>query len=220
MIKGVLKIAAAAGACLAMSGCVMTINTVKPDMTAYQADSDAFPPLSTSNHSYFIRNVTDERVFERYSSDFSQPTWVEDEARKPLAFARQRNGGENAMGAIILPEDLPPVVVMRQVITRALLDTGRKVVTDEKNIGADTKIVDVAIKQFWTWGEIRFFHCHFTGEIETDISVDGARPVIYRGKFHKSAGGQSDATWKLMIEGAMRNYYENMTETLRKHPEL
>lgn len=214
MIKEVLRFVAVMGVCLTMSGCLTSINTVGPDMKPFAVDPAE--KQEADGEAYCIRSIVDTREFKKSSIDYRDPTWIADEKRKPLAIARQRNGFGGAMGAIVLPEDLPPAEVVRKVLTKALVETGHQVVQDEKEARPGTKMLDVDIARFWMWCEMRFMHCYVAGDIETDISVDGGFPMTVTGHYSRNAGGVADRHWRRILNDMVEDYYKQLVRKFKR----
>jgi len=139
------------------------------------------PPAATAvgnGHVVVIKSVTDERVFEQAPSDPSTPSLGfggSDSATaqvKSQAIGRKRNGFGKAMGDVLLQQGQTVTGVVRDNLAAALLQSGYRVVP-QADAGADAVVLDVHIKQFWSWFQPGFWAITLHSDIATDLQVEG-----------------------------------------------
>lgn len=112
------------------------------------------PPASDpgSSNVVAITKITDSRKFELRPMDPSTPSLKDGQIDNPAitsrAIARKRNGWGQALGDILLPEGRTVSDLVREAVTKALMEKGYSVAPSGSSGGIP---MEVDIEQFWAW---------------------------------------------------------------------
>lgn len=144
--------------------------------------------------------VVDERVFVDGSADPSLPSLgfegsaVASSEMKARAIARKRNGYGKALGDVVLQEGQSVSKVIREATELGLTDAGFTVLP-----GADGKtdvaVVEVHVKQFWSWMTPGFWALTFENKFETLVSAKGKSTVTLSAKTEDSGQIGTDSAY-------------------------
>lgn len=124
-----------------------------------------------------VATVDDERVFQDGSADPSVPSLgFEGSAQssaevKARAVARKRNAFGKALGDVVLQEGQTVSKLVHEVTEQGLADAGFTVVPNGS--GPDVTVVEVRIKQFWSWMTPGFWALTFENKIEANVAPKG-----------------------------------------------
>ena len=160
-----------------LGGCA----TSRTELKIASLASEPAPTVTANPRTIVIRSVKDERVFEQAPSSPSTPSLgfegasLATDELMSRAIGRKRNMYGKALGDFLLEKGRTVTELVRENVAVALRQTGYRVVTDQEAL-ASAIIVDVRIKQFWTWFSPGFFTISLQATIETDIDVSGSSP--------------------------------------------
>jgi hypothetical protein len=178
-MKTLMQSLAALLLCAGLIGCATTrseLNIAGP--------AAAKAPAAKTGKTIVIRSVTDERVFEQAPKQPNIPSLGFEGADKATAevkaraIGRKRGGFGKAMGDVLLENGQTVAGVVRQHLTSALEQAGYQVINDAGKAPAGSQVVDVHIKQFWTWINLGFW-AYLTNHITTDLTFSGQpQPIV------------------------------------------
>jgi hypothetical protein len=159
-----------------------------------------------------IRNVLDERVFEQAPSDPSIPSLgfeganAAPDAIKARAVGRKRGGFGKALGDVLLQEGQSVTGLMRESVAAALQDAGYRVVSAPEAGGPPPLVVDVHVKQFWSWFQPGFWAITLNANVETGIDVVSVKPVHVKVHVEQAGLAATDGAWLEIVDKARQAY--------------
>lgn len=211
----ILCIATVLSSCLLFVGCAanrselsLTTQSTALDKAAIQTDANA--PVAV------LRSVVDQRVYEQAPRDPSTPSLgfegadkASDEL-KARAIGRKRNGYGMAMGDLVLEEGDTVTSLVRAELEAALTQAGYRVVAEQDaRAQADALIIDVEVKEFWTWLQPGFWSLKLHAKILTDLSISNqSQPVVTSVRTYESRSFATDDAWMSVIQKALNEYRE------------
>lgn len=212
-------IAVLIAATVVLSGCAVSRSEIK--VAAAAAPTTA---TVTKAHAVVIRSVQDERVFENAPPVASTPSLGGEGADKaPVAIkeraiARKRNSYGKAMGDVLLQEGQSVSGLVRENLTSAFQQLGYRV-TDETNAGRDPLIVDVRIKKFWSWMQPGFWALTLNSNIETTLSVSGAKAdTTVSVQVQESRQIATDGAWLEIVDKGLTAFRAEAVLKLKEPP--
>ena len=135
------------------------------------------------------------------------------------AIARKRNGFGKALGDIVLAPNtsIPDLVTLG--LTNALTEKGYTVLTKKEDVTAETYLVDVKIKKFWSWMNPGAFAITLSTEISTDMVMkNGAnKPLVDKNISIKESGNFQTGmqeNWIAVMKKAVRTYSAEVSKNL------
>ena len=163
------------GAGVALAGCAFGRDEIKLADTPLVVKT----PVASRGRSVFVRSVTDERVFAKSGGDPATPSLGPDGDTadiKARAVSRKRNGYGMALGDVTLEPGKTVAGQVGETLRQAFQQAGYTVVNDAGATGASTPIiVDVRVKKFWTWRRKGFTVITLLSDIQTELTVTGAK---------------------------------------------
>lgn len=164
----------------------------------------------------YIRSITDQRVFEAAPKDPSIPSLgfggaanATDDV-KARAMGRKRNGYGAALGDVLLPQGQSVTLLVSQQLRSALEDAGYHVV-EQATTQPDALVVDVQVKEFWSWIQMGFWSVKLHNKITTELHIENtASPVVVRSAVTQSRQLITDGAWKEIVEQGMADYRKNI----------
>jgi hypothetical protein len=203
--------------CASLAGCATTRSEIKlqgPTMS---------PPAATAvgdDHVVVIKSVTDERVFEQAPSDPSTPSLGfggSDSATaqvKSQAIGRKRNSFGKALGDVLLQQGQTVTGVVRENLTAALLQSGYRVVP-QVNAGADAVVLDVHVKQFWSWFQPGFWAITLHSDIATDLQVEGKdTPIKIQVHAEDKRQAATEKAWMEIMQQGLERYRAEVSKSV------
>lgn len=203
--------------CASLAGCATTRSEIKlqgPTMS---------PPAATAvgdDHVVVIKSVTDERVFEQAPSDPSTPSLGfggSDSATaqvKSQAIGRKRNSFGKALGDVLLQQGQTVTGVVRENLIAALLQSGYRVVP-QVNAGADAVVLDVHVKQFWSWFQPGFWAITLHSDIATDLQVEGKdTPIKIQVHAEDKRQAATEKAWMEIMQQGLERYRAEVSKSV------
>ena len=173
-------------------------------------------PAVPGQKQVYVRSVTDQRVFEAAPKDPSIPSLGFGGAAKATAdvkaraMGRKRNGYGAAMGDVLLPEGQSVTLIVSQQLRTVLQDAGYHVV-EQAPTQPDALVVDVQIKEFWSWIQMGFWGAKVHNKISTELRIENAtQPVVVRSAAVQSRQLVTDGAWKEIVELGLVDYRKNI----------
>lgn len=215
MIRRTILAAALLGAGLLVSGCA----TSRSEISLAAAPATAAPAAASNGRTIAIRTVTDNRNFEAAPTDPSTPSiGTEGGDVRDRAVGRKRNTYGRALGDVLLPEGETVTGVVRSNLSAAFRQAGYQVV-EASAATPETVIVDVDIRQFWSWFQPGFWAITLNGNIETNLAVTGSdRPVPISVHVENSGQAATDGAWRQVLTEAIAAYQASAAERVRQPP--
>src|SRR5262249_6963628 len=165
-----------------------------------------------------------ERVFEQAPKEPNIPSLGFEGAEKATAevkaraIGRKRGGFGKAFGDVLLEDGQTASGVVRQHLTNALEQDGYQVVNDASKAQPSTPVLDVHIKQFWTWVSPGFWAISLSNRITTDLAFSGnPTPIVI--DVEKKEGFQVivESDWIKVVNKALDEYRSQVvTKTANK----
>ena len=204
---------------LFLAGCATSRDVITLDTS----DLKATTATTSNGKTVFINTVVDERVFEANPQEPATPSLDPSESDTPdiraHAIARKRNGFGKALGDILLAPNtsIPDLVTLG--LTNALTEKGYTVLTKKEEVTADTYLVDVKVKKFWSWMNPGAFAITLSTEISTDMVMkNGAnKPLVDKNiTIKESDNFQTGMTenWIAVMKKAVRTYSAEVSKNL------
>ncbi len=194
------------------SGCALSRSEVplaSPAMAAAQA------PVS-KKRIVLVRSVRDERQFAAEApADPSVPslkqqgTAQDAAAARARAFARKRNGFNQPLGDVLLPDGQTVAGVVQENVVAAFRQAGYRTTFDPAEAGPAPLVVDVHIRQFWAWTHMGFWSGTLTAEISTDIG-GAPQPLAIKAHAEKTIMAATDSDWTDMMNQALTDFREQL----------
>ena len=205
-------------AVLLMSGCATSRSEIK------LKDPMVVEPAATATsaqHVVVIGKITDERVFADAPDDPSTPTLGfggADKATddvKARAVGRKRNSWGKALGDVLLQPGQTVEAVIRQNLVAAFEQAGYQV-KGEGDAGSSPLMVDVHIKQFWSWFTPGFFAITLSNNIATDLVFSGGgTPVVVSTHVEDSHAAATEDSWMKIVDKGLDAYRAEVVQRVR-----
>ena len=213
-----LMAAATLTAVLLMSGCATSRSEIK------LKDPTVVAPVATATsaqHVVVIGKITDERVFAEAPDDPSTPTLGfggADKATddvKARAVGRKRNSWGKALGDVLLQPGQTVEAVIRQNLVAAFEQAGYQV-KGEGDAGPSPLMVDVHIKQFWSWFTPGAFVVTLSNNIATDLVFNGAAtPVVVSTHVEDAHAVATEDSWIQIVDKGLDAYRAEVVQRVR-----
>jgi len=194
-------------ACVALAGCATSRSEIKLGSPETPASAAVSPSRVA-----VIRSIRDERVFEQAPRDPSTPSLGfggADNATADLrarAIGRKRNTFGKALGDVLLEDNQTVEGVIRDNLAAALRQAGFQVEAGSA-AGAAALVIDVRIKQFWSWFQPGFWAIKLHANIVTDLDVSGsAAPTIIQVHAEDSRQLATEGAWMEIVDKALDDY--------------
>ncbi len=150
------------------SGCA-TSRGILPIEVATQSNPD-------TGQTFRIVEVKDSRVFELRPPQPSTPSLengeIQDESITLRAIARKRNGYGKALGDILLPEGRTVLDLTRESITRAMRESGLRVLSEADPGWKAATPLQADIQQLWAWMTPGFWSLALDFDMRVRITTD------------------------------------------------
>ena len=165
-----------------LSGCATSRSEIK--VASPSATSPSTHKRVAREQTVWIQSVIDERQFEAAPRDPSIPSLGFEGAAqasaeiKARAFGRKRGGFGMALGDVLLDQDQSVSSVIKEELSAAFSDAGYRVAAREADAGANPLVVNVHIRQFWSWINMGFWALTLNNRISTDLVFSGAMPAM------------------------------------------
>ncbi len=165
-----------------------------------------------------IKEVIDNRVFEVKSTDVKIPTLrnaeeLQDETLKSRALGKLWTGGNS-----LLPEGKNVCGLISDLATKALRESGYRVVDSGDSMANGAMPVSIEIDEYWTWTVAGFWAVRFTCEIKFEINgemIKGGSVEI--GGTHGIASPMlTIAQWHRVINTSMDVAVEKLKENIKQ----
>ncbi len=203
---------------LLLAGCATSRDVITLDTSDLKATT-----ASSNGKTVFINTVVDERVLEANPQEPATPSLDPSESDTPdvraHAIARKRNGFGKALGDILLAPNtsIPDLVTLG--LTNALTEKGYTVLTKKEDVTADTYLVDVKVKKFWSWMNPGAFAITLSTEISTDMVMKNGtnKPLVDKNISIKEADNFQTGmqeNWIAVMKKAVRTYSAEVSKNL------
>jgi hypothetical protein len=216
MIRKLLAVAMLTAALL-MSGCATSRSEIKLHSPAVVAP----PATATSARVVVIGAITDERIFEQAPNDPSTPSLGFGGANKATddikarAIGRKRNSYGMALGDVLLQQGQTVTDVIRENLVAAFQQAGYQVKSKD-DAGLSPLVVDVHIKQFWAWFTPGFWAVTLSGNVATDLVIDGgATPVVVSAHVEDKHAAATENGWMQIIEKGLDAYRAEIVKRIQ-----
>ena len=203
-----------------LSGCAASRSTF--DLSVPQGEhSDAKAYVK-------LLQIIDQRKYEVNPRDPSVPSLgdaaqIDDRAITSRAVARKRNGWGMALSDILLPEGRTVEQVVREAVTKALMDKGYAVIQPGDVHYATASPFKIDIQKFWSWMTPGFFTISLEFEsmlkMESDALLDVKQEMV-RGYSRGNFFAATDGAWQEAMQEGMTDLVRQISAKLRKPEEL
>jgi hypothetical protein len=156
--------------------------------------------------------ITDEREFMESPNDPSTPSLGfggADKATddvKARAIGRKRNGWGKALGDVLLQPGHTVEGAIQENLTAAFEQAGYQV-KDSADAGPSALVVDVHIKQFWSWFTPGAFVVTLSSNITTDLAFKGvAAPIVVSTHVEDGHAIATDSDWIQIVDKGLDAY--------------
>lgn len=219
MIRRTILAAAFLGAGLLASGCATSRSEISLAAAPATAATAAAPAVASNGRTVAIRTITDGRTFEAAPTDPSTPSiGTEGGDVRDRAVGRKRNSYGRALGDVLLPEGETVSGVVRANLTSAFQQAGFQVV-DASAATPETLMVDVDIRQFWSWFQPGFWAITLNSNIETNLAVAGSdQPVPISIHVERQGQAATDGAWRQVLTEATTAYQAEAAQRVRQPP--
>ncbi|MCE9639793.1 MAG: flagellar biosynthesis protein [Betaproteobacteria bacterium] len=204
-VAGILIVALSA----ALAGCATSRSELK---IASPAASPAATPV-TKERAVLIRSIVDERRFEEAPNEPNIPSLGFEGAAqataevKARAIGRKRNSFGKALGDILLEDGQTVIGIVRENLTAGLRKAGYRVAGDAAEAGKSPLVMDVRIKQFWSWFQPGFWAITLNADITTNLEISGlAAPLVVNVHAQDSRMAAGESAWTEIVNKAVQAY--------------
>lgn len=206
------------GMCLVLAGCATSRSEIR------LASPAPVPAEAARNgQTAMIRVVEDQRQFEQAPRDPSIPSlgFGGSEAATAEVMARavgrKRNAYGKALGDVLLESDQTVVGVVRESLSVALERAGYRVV-EEASGDAAPMVIDVRIKEFWSWFQPGFWSIALNADIVTELQrSDMASPMLISAQARDNRQVATDGAWAEILAKALEAYRAQAVEQFGSH---
>jgi hypothetical protein len=213
-----LMAAATLTAVLLMSGCATSRSEIKLQSPAIAAPATTVTP---GQRAVVIGKITDERVFAEAPNNPSVPTLGfggADKATddvKARAVGRKRNSWGKALGDVLLQPGQTVESVIRENLNAAFQQAGYRV-KDEGDTGPSPLVVDVHIKQFWSWFTPGAFVVTLSNNIATDLVINGdGKPVVVSTHVEDTHAMATESDWTQIVDKGLSAYRAEVSHRMQ-----
>jgi Uncharacterized lipoprotein len=158
---------------VSLAGCALG----RDEVSLASAPLAAVPAAASKGKSVFVRNVTDDRVFSKSSDSAASPSLESDVDNPEIrnrAITRKYNAYGMALGDVLLEPGQTVTAQVGDTLRQAFQGAGYTIVTAPGGNPAPI-IVDVRVKQFWTWRKLGFTAITLIADIETELTIAGPK---------------------------------------------
>lgn len=194
------------------TGCALTHAEVKLDDSAALAQEPV-----TKKRTVLVKAVIDERKFESDPSNPASPSLKQQgspaevaEARA-RAFARKRNGFNQAMADVLLQKGQTVAGVVQENVVSAFRKAGFRTTTSPADAGPSPIVAEVHVKQFWAWTHFGFASGTMIAEIDTNIGTGAAQPLEIKTHVEKSLQFATDSDWADILTKALADFRSQLS---------
>lgn len=172
-----------------------------------------------------LTEVVDKRVFELDPRQPSIPSLknneIEDASITKRAIARKRNGFGAALGDILLPEGRTVEQVTKEALTRALHESGYRVVSEGEPGYAEAVPLQAEIRQFWAWMNPGFWQ--ITLKYNAQVMLRGNWPLngdkrLIEGSATYAGLAAAGEQWREVVNKGVDDFIGNLKNALQKPP--
>ena len=217
MIRNLMA-AATLTAVLLMSGCATSRSEIKLQSPTIVAPATA---TTSEQRAVVIDKITDERVFAEAPNDPSVPTLGfggADKATddvKARAVGRKRNSWGKALGDVLLQPGQTVESVIRENLIAAFQQAGYQI-KDEGDAGPSALVVDVHIKQFWSWFTPGAFVVTLSNNIATDLVINSdRRPVVVSTHGEDTHAMATESDWMQIVDKGLSAYRTEVSHRMQ-----
>jgi hypothetical protein len=163
--------------------------------------------------------VTDDRVFEERFEDPRTPTLGFGGSSKATADVKARAIGRKGsidmpLGDVLLAQGQTVAALMADHVAAALGWAGYRIATDSAQGEARVLPIDVHVKRFWSWSDVRKT-VRLSAIISASIDIVGrAEPLVVTEEWSRDFAVGNDDSWIQMWEDALRRYRRALGERL------
>jgi len=158
-----------------------------------------------------IADITDNRLFVGNENQPNLPSGtILSSDYKARAYARLKNSFGSQTGALLLPRDKSVTGVVKELLTKALSDSGYTVVDNAAAEDHDTIIMAVSVKQFWTWAGLEKINDNIYSDIELDVytqSPSGQKHFNLKNRQTRKVLTDTRTLYKTTTEQSLANIY-------------
>lgn len=198
-----------------MSGCATNRGVIRPAIPQGMA-------AESNGLQIFLRNVTDNRVFEENPQSPDIPSLGFEGAEgasddiKARAVGRKRNTYGKALGDVILEEGMTVASVMRELQSNALRNLGYEMVHSEADARPDAIVMDVSIEQYWGWFNPGFWTITLEARIVTEITITapGEESIRIKAEGRYEGGSANTNAWLEIFRLVHVDYIEKTKEAI------
>ena len=215
--KGFSKLVALC-CCMMLAGCATSRSEValhSPTVVAPSAGTNA------EQRVVVIGAITDERTFEEAPSDPSTPSLgfggsdKADADVKSRAIGRKRNGYGKALGDVLLQPGHTVESEIKENLTAAFMQAGYQV-KDQADAGPSALVVDVHIKQFWSWFTPGFWAVTLSSNIATDLAFKGAQaPIVVSSHVEDKHAAATESDWIQITDKGLDAYRADVVHRMQ-----
>jgi hypothetical protein len=205
-----------------VSGCATTRSTI--DMPGAPTAAPTQPAAARA----FVKitDLKDLRRFEAAPKDPSTPSLenpaeIQNRAITSRAVARKRGGFGAALADILLPEGRTVEQVVREAVTKALLEQGYAVVDATSSEFSKALPLQVDIDQFWAWFTPGFatVQVEFRGLLMLKgEAVTGRKEAIVQGYGIVKGMVITDAEWREVLVAGVNDLTKNTKAVIKPAP--
>jgi hypothetical protein len=215
--KGFSKLVALC-CCMMLAGCATSRSEI-----ALHSPRVVAPAATTNSEQrvVVIGTITDERTFEEAPSDPSTPSLGfggADKATadvKSRAIGRKRNGYGKALGDVLLQPGQTVESEIKENLTAAFMQAGYQV-KDQADAGPSALVVDVHIKQFWSWFTPGFWAVTLSSNIATDLAFKGAQaPMAVSSHVEDKHAAATESDWIEITDKGLDAYRADVVHRMQ-----
>lgn len=192
-----------------LTGCA----TSRSELKLAAPPTAVVPTTAVTKGVFYLRSVTDERIFEEKPSDPSHPSLGFGGAAaatadvKARAIGRKRNTFGQGLGDVLLENGQTVIGVVRDNLTAAFQAAGYRVVTVDPGADAKALTADVHVKTLWAWFQPGFWAIKLNTNVATELSFDGGRPPLTIDTHAEDSRRMAtDSAWMAIIDKALADY--------------
>ncbi|MBL8483218.1 MAG: hypothetical protein JNJ60_13545 [Rhodocyclaceae bacterium] len=181
-------------------------------------------PMLTGR-SVYIRDVTDERVFEEAPKDPGTPSLgFEGSAKasdelKSRAIGRKRNTFGKALGDVVLAPGQSVNGLIRENVAAAMVAAGYQL-ADKPDATPAPLILDVHIKRFWSWFNPGAFTITLNAQVETSLEfAEAGAPATISVHATDSRMAATESSWIEIVSKGLSEYRIRLSDKAPAFPQ-
>lgn len=205
-----------AASALVLVGCASSRSEVGISVPTVSQTAAATARPQAGQKLVWLRTVKDSRVFQAAPKDPSIPSLGfggADQASaevKARAMGRKRNGFGAGLGDVLLPEGQTVTLLLSQQLRTVLQEGGYQVVEQDPK-RADALVVDVDVKEFWSWIQMGFWSLKLHNKAATELWVENsAKRMMINSAALQSRQLVTDGAWKEIVELSLADYRQKL----------